>query len=164
MKMKTELKRREFVTTCFKAGVACCAIGYGNSLQAQDPAKQEVKKPDPKSLNYCGFKCTTECTLYKASLENNVELKKKAYAEFKIKEKYGIDFDPDKIFCFGCKEKNKPLSVIVSPCTVRKCAIEKGYECCIECNGLAACDKELWKSFPQFKENVIKMQKIYQGA
>jgi hypothetical protein len=162
--MKTELKRRDFVTKCFKAGVTCCALVYGNSLLAQDPVKPQLKKADLKSLTYCGFKCTTQCTLYRATLENNVELKKKAYEEFKMKEKYNVDFDQDKIFCYGCKPNDKPLSINVNLCEVRKCAIGKRYDCCIECSGLAACDKELWKSFPQFKEKVIEMQKNYSGA
>jgi hypothetical protein len=162
--MKTELKRRDFVGKCFKAGVTCGALVYGNSLLAQDPVNKQVQKPDPKSLNYCGFKCSPQCTLYKATIENNADLKKKAYEEFKMKEKYNIDFDQDKVFCYGCKTKDKPVSVVLSSCTVRKCAMEKGIECCIECKGLAACDKELWKSYPKFKENVLQMQKIYEGA
>ena len=162
--MKTELKRRDFVGKCFKAGVACGALVYGNSMLAQDPAKKQEQKPDPKSLTYCGFKCSPQCNLYKASVENNAELKKKAYEEFKMKEKYNIDFDPDKVFCFGCKTKDKPLSVVLTSCTVRKCAMGKGYECCIECSGLEACEQKLWKDFPQFKDNVIKMQKAYKGA
>lgn len=158
--MKTEIKRRDFVTKCFKAGVTGCALLYGNSLLASDLVKQ-VQKPDLKNLNYCAYKCTVECTLYKATIENNNELKKKAFEEFRMKEKFNIDFDPEKVFCFGCKPKDKPLSLSVSSCTVRKCAISKGYDCCIECNGLTACDKELWKNFPQFKEKVIEMQKNY---
>jgi len=59
---------------------------------------------------------------------------------------------------------DKPLNINVNACTVRKCAVEKGLDCCIECNGLTACDKELWKSFPQFKEKVIEMQKSYRSA
>lgn len=162
--MKKDLKRRDFVTKCFKTGVTCCALVYGNSALAQDPIKQQPQKPDPKNLCYCGYKCPPDCVLYKASVANNTELKKKAYADFKIKEKYNIDFDPEKIFCFTCKEKNKTAGVILTSCTVRKCAMEKGYECCIECEGLAACDKELWKSFPQFKVTLIKMQKSYKDA
>jgi len=159
--MKTDLKRRDFVSNCFKAGITCCVLVNSNALLAQDPGKQQAQKPDPKSLNYCGYKCSPECRLYKATTENNNELRKKAYEEFKMKEKYKIDFDPDKVFCYGCKAKDKPQSIVLSSCTVRKCAIEKGYECCIECNGLTACDKELWKSFPQFKEKIIEMQKSY---
>jgi len=49
----------------------------------------------------------------------------------------------------------------VNACTVRKCVIEKGYECCIQCETLAKCDKELWTNFPRHKDNVIEMQKRY---
>jgi hypothetical protein len=161
--MKNELKRRDFVTKCFKAGVTGCAFFYSNSLWAKDQVTQ-LHKADLKSLTYCGFKCTVQCTLYKATIENNVELKKKAYEEFKWKEKFSLDFDPEKVFCYGCKPMDKPLSINVNACTVRKCAIEKGYDCCVECNGLTACDKELWKNWPQFKEKVIEMQKSYKVA
>jgi anaerobic selenocysteine-containing dehydrogenase len=157
--MKTELKRRDFISKCFKAGATGSALLYGNSLFAQDPVK--LKKEDLKDLTYCCYKCTSECPTYKATIENNPELKKKVYEDAKWKEKYGIDFDTDKVFCFGCKSTDKPLSINVKACTVRKCAIEKGYDCCIECNGLTACDKDLWKSYPDFKANVIEFQKSY---
>jgi len=164
--MKTELNRRNFINTCLKAGVTCCAFGYGASLsgQDQDASKKQELKPDPKSLNYCGFKCSAQCSLYKATLENNTELKKKAYLDFKIREKFGIEFDPEKVFCYGCKIKDKPLSMVVKSCTVRKCAISKGFECCIQCDGLTACKEELWSSFPKFKESVIDMQKKYKSV
>jgi hypothetical protein len=64
MLMETGIKRRDFVTKCFKAGVTGCALLYGNSILALDPVTQ-VKKSDLKSLTYCGFKCTAECTLYR---------------------------------------------------------------------------------------------------
>jgi hypothetical protein len=160
--MKTELKRRDFISKCFKAGATGCALLYGNSLFAQDPLK--LKKEDLKNLTYCCYKCTPECPTYKASIENNTELKKKVYEDGKWKEKFGIEFDPEKVFCFGCKPKDKPLGIVVKECTVRSCAIEKGYDCCIECNGLAACDKKLWKSYPEFKKKVIEYQKNYQKA
>ena len=141
--MKTEIKRRDFVTKCFKAGVTGCALLYGNSLLARDTANQG-QKPDLK--------------------ENNNEMKKKAFEEFKWKEKFNLDFDAEKVFCYGCKPKDKPLSINVNACTVRKCVTGKGYECCIECKELTACDKELWKNYPQFKEKVLAIQKTYFGT
>jgi len=156
--MKTELKRRDFISTCFKAGAVCCAVAYSPSLAAQDV------KPDPKNLEYCGYKCPADCTLKKGTLENNAELKKKAYAEFRFREKFGIDFDPDKVFCYGCKSAgNKPVSMTVNACTVRKCVIEKKYDACIQCSDLAKCDKELWTRFPKFRDQVVEMQKKYRG-
>jgi hypothetical protein len=156
--MKTEFKRRDFIVTCFKAGAACCAVAYCPALAAQDA------KPDPKYLEYCGYKCPADCSLKKGTLENNLELKKKAYAEFRFKEKFGIDFDPDKVFCYGCKSAgDKPLGMTVKACTVRKCVMDKKLEACIQCDGLAKCDKELWTKFPKFRDTVIGMQKKYKA-
>jgi hypothetical protein len=160
--MKTAIKRREFFSTCLKAGAACCLLMSGTGIFAQDD-KNKTEKPDPKLLNYCGYKCTNECPLYKGTIENNVEQKKKAYETFKWKEKFGVDFDADKIFCWGCKLTDKPLSINVKACTVRVCCIEKGFDSCIQCDGLTNCDKELWISFPKFKEAVISMQKKYKS-
>jgi hypothetical protein len=155
--MKKEFKRRDFINTCFKAGITCCALAGTAKLSG---IGQDIK-PDPKSLNYCGYKCPADCPLLKGTTENNVELKKKGYENFKFKEKYGIDFDPEKVFCYGCKVKDKPESIPVKSCTVRSCAISKGYDCCIQCDGLTSCNKELWKNFPTFKEQVVEMQKKY---
>jgi hypothetical protein len=162
--MKRDLKRRDFINTCFKAGLTCCALSYGTGLTGQGIFMDQDVKPDPKNLEYCGYKCPADCPLKKGTLENNTELKKKAYTDFKFKEKYGIEFDPEKVFCYGCKVKDKPLSLPVKSCTVRSCVIAKGLDCCIQCDGLAKCDKELWTSFPQFKETVINMQKKYRAG
>jgi len=163
--MKKEIDRRNFIATCFRAGTACCAMSFCPALAAQDPLKPQDGKPDPKKLEYCGYKCPADCTLKKGTLENNTELKKKAYAEFKFREKYGIDFDPEKVFCYGCKSAgDKPISMPVKACTVRKCVIDKGYESCIQCDGLTKCDKELWSNFPKFRDAVIEMQKKYKAV
>lgn len=159
--MKNDLKRRDFLSKCFKAGVTGCALLYGNKLLAQDPVK--LKKSDLKNLTYCGFTCNNQCTLYRATMENSMELKMKAYKEFKWKEKFNVDFDADKIFCYGCKPKDKPLSINVTACAVRKCALEKAHDCCIECTDLTTCDKELWKNYPKFKEHMLNIQKTYQS-
>jgi hypothetical protein len=162
--MKKEIKRRDFVATCMKAGAACCALSYGATLSAISPARRQDEKPDPKKLDYCGYICPPDCPMLKATLENNIELKKKAYVDFKFKEKYGVEFDADKVFCYGCKPKDKPLGLAVTSCTVRKCAIGKGYDCCIQCDGIATCDKELWTNYPSFRERVIDMQKKYKAV
>jgi len=80
------------------------------------------------------------------------------------KEKHGVDFDAEKIFCWGCKTKDKPLGITISKCTVRNCAIKKGYDCCIECNNLVKCEFELWKNFPDFHKQVLEMQKTYMAT
>ena len=57
--------------------------------------------------------------------------------------------NPEK--CDGCKALDKPEGVVVSKCDVRACAREKKLDCCIECDELTTCDKDLWKRFPTFK-------------
>jgi hypothetical protein len=111
--MKRELKRRNFISCCLKAGVTCCALSYGTVLTMQDTEKKQNSKPNPKNLEYCGYKCPPDCHLKKGTLENNIDLKKKAYADFKFKEKYGVEFSAEKVFCYGCKIKDKPLSLPV---------------------------------------------------
>ncbi|NJO91607.1 MAG: DUF3795 domain-containing protein, partial [Chloroflexia bacterium] len=157
--MKTT-DRRDFLKKSAIAGIATCTL-----LNATKFASAAINfvisddEIDPKKLNYCGYTCPSDCKFKTASVNNDVELKKEAYKAWKIKEKYNIDFDEEKIFCFGCKTKDKPEGVVTLNCTVRACAIEKGLDCCIECDNLSTCDKQLWKQFPDFKKKVIEMQK-----
>jgi hypothetical protein len=161
--MKKEIKRREFFNTCVKAGVACCALSYAPSLAGMSVMRQD-QKPDPKKLEYCGYTCPANCPLKKGTLENNLELKKKAYEQFEFKKKFGIDFDADKVFCYGCKSAgDKPISLPVKACTVRKCVMEKKIDACIQCDNLQKCDKELWVKFPDFKKAMVELQKKYQS-
>jgi hypothetical protein len=161
--MSKQIKRREFLLKGSCAGIACCALlmnvkamSFGSLLK---PADNEPV--DPKALNYCGYTCPPDCKFLVASLKDDPELKKEAYTIWKIKEKYNIDFDPETIFCFGCKNTEKPEGVVLKNCTVRNCARTKGFDCCIECKELSECTKALWSQFPDFKQFVIEMQKKY---
>lgn len=159
MKTKSMNSRRNFLrNACCLCG--CIAVGLHNEkIFAAFKQKDEV--PDPEKLNYCGYTCPPDCEMYLASINNDVEKKKLAYEHWKIKERYHAEFDTEKIFCFKCKNTEKPEGVIIKGCQVRKCAIEKGFKCCIECNNLTNCDKDLWTRFPDFYKSVIEMQKKY---
>jgi len=161
--MKTKLHRREFLTKCSIAGLTGCGLLMSSKLSAFDHFAEYAKgeKIDPKKLMYCGYTCPEDCQFLKASLENDVEMKKEAYTLWKIKERFDIEFDPEKIFCFGCKTEGKPEGVVLVNCTVRSCVIEKELDCCIECLELVDCDKDLWSRFPDFKKHVIALQKQY---
>jgi len=54
VEITTNLKRRDFLSKCFKAGAAGCAFLYGNKLFDQDPVKAECEKELWK--NYPKFK------------------------------------------------------------------------------------------------------------
>lgn len=54
--------------------------------------------------------------------------KKEAFEIWKIKERFGVDFNPETSVCWKCKNMSKPEGVVIQNCTVRECAIDKGYE------------------------------------
>ena len=58
---------------------------------------------------------------------------------------------------------DKPKGIVLARCTVRDCAIEKGKECCIDCDELVECDKDLWRRFPDFKKKVVAAQVKYRA-
>lgn len=160
--MKSKLNRRNFLKRSTQAGMACCALMMSPDLLAT-AVLNEDKKIDPKKLNYCGYTCPKDCTFYVATIENDVEKKKQAYTEWKIKERYGLDFDEKTAICWKCKAKDKPLGVAAKNCTVRSCAIEKGFDSCIQCDQLSTCKKDLWTRFPEFYKSVKKMQEKYKA-
>ncbi len=158
--MNNKSNRRNFIKGSALAG---CTLLLSNKLSAisgYNYLQDEI--PDPKKLNYCGYTCPKDCPFMEASLKNDVELKKKAYETWKIKERYNVDFDAEKVFCFGCKNTEKDPGVVMVNCTVRQCAIDKKLDACIECKELKTCEKDLWTRFPDFHKMVIKMQVVYE--
>ena len=149
--------RREFIKCCSLMLGAGCFSGF-TGLEAVKLSSSE--KIDIDALTYCAYKCSPkECILLKATLENNEELRKKAYKEYKFKEEDGLDYDPAQVFCHTCKDHDKPVNVQVKRCDVRNCAVEKGLRGCIECKELAACDRDIWRRFPKQKQYALKLQK-----
>ncbi len=158
--MNNQINRRKFMTAGVVTG---CALLLSGKLLANDAfIHLQNQKPDPKKLNYCGYTCPKDCVFLEASVKNDVELKKKAYEIWEMKDRFGVaEFDAEKIFCFGCKTTDKPVGIRLQKCDVRNCAIDKKLDSCIECKELSACEKDLWKKFPDFKNAVIKMQSEY---
>jgi hypothetical protein len=164
--METKQSRRHFLKTCAQSGAACCALlAWNRSLAAQEsPEKKQEQAQKPinfSKLSYCGIPCQQVCELYTATVENDEQAKKRIYEQWNWKKKFGIDYDPAKVFCHTCKPGDKPMKVGIAECTVRNCAIANGVESCVQCKALPACDKELWKSWPQAHEFAIKMQARY---
>jgi hypothetical protein len=159
--MPTKLPRREFLV---KASVTCmggCLLLSGKDLSAR--ILQDDQPIDPEKLCYCGYSCPEDCKFLVASVKDDPELKKAVFVEWDLEERYGLEFDPEKIFCFKCKPLDKPEGPVLTHCTVRKCALEKGYQACIQCDELKDCDKDLWERFPQFHDGVIELQKKYRA-
>jgi hypothetical protein len=161
--MNKKQTRREFVSKGCQFGLACGAFALCPKLIVQGNVPQE-EVPDPKKLDYCGYICPPDCPLYVATIENNNEKKKEAYIMWKMQERYGVPFDPEQIFCYGCKNPGKPEGIVLNRCTVRLCAIENGYDCCIECDNLSDCNRDLWNRYPEFHKEMIDTQTKYKAA
>jgi len=162
--MNNSLNRRNFIKKTAQVSFACCGLMSASTLETFGNLFLDGEIPDPKLLNYCGYTCPESCEFKKASIENDPALKREAFDAWGINERYGINFEAEKVFCFGCKKTGKPDGVVTANCTVRSCVMEKEKECCIECDELAGCEKELWSRFPKFKEKVVEMQQTYLGA
>lgn len=154
--MNNQSNRRQFIKNSALTG---CTLLVAGKLSAF--TFPEDKVPDPKKLNYCGYTCPDNCQFLEATVKNDRELKKKAFNTWKLDERYGVSFDENTAFCWGCKAKNKPEGAVVSNCTVRSCAVKKKHDSCIQCKSLSNCDKDLWKRFPDFHKSVQKMQQSY---
>ena len=160
------IDRRTFLSTGARAGVTMCGIcvcaQFPGIARAGDSAGEE-ERIDPKKLNFCGYTCPKDCDFLRGTLEDNVELKKKAWQAWKIEERFGLEFDAEQAICYGCKSLDKPEGVVLARCDVRACARGKEFDCCIECDELPACDRDLWSRFPTFKDQVVEMQKRYRA-
>jgi hypothetical protein len=164
--MESKQSRRRFLERCAQIGGSCCALFIWNThLSAKDGTEDEKKTKtdaiDLRKVSYCGITCEEQCELFKATKENNAALKKKVYEQWNWKEKFKVEFDPEKVFCWGCKPKDEPLKIGMETCEVRNCAIENGMESCIQCKDLVSCDKAFWKKWAEFHEQTKKMQNQY---
>ncbi|NLH77789.1 MAG: DUF3795 domain-containing protein [Acidobacteria bacterium] len=166
--MSNEQSRRSFLGRCAKCGGGCAALlafGRVSRAQGSGTSSGQPQKPlDPKALCYCGIPqtyCEQQCELFKATRESDVELKRSVHERWEMKKKFGIDFDPDKIFCYGCKPGGKPLKVGMAECPVRVCPAAAGLESCVQCLDLASCDKSFWKEWPNAFELAKKLQARY---
>lgn len=161
---KTTQSRREFVLNSSKIGLACGFLSLCPRRQLLGEESEEKPVPDPKKMNYCGYVCEVDCAMKLVGESGDIEKKKEVYEKWKIKENHGIEFDPDQVFCNGCKTDEEELGVLVSHCSIRKCAINKNLDGCIQCDELTACSETLWKRFPGFHKMVIDMQNRYLEA
>lgn len=158
--MKTKQSRRTFIKQGAVICSACGAFVLCPGLRAMTFLRDD-EKPDPQKLEYCGYKCPRDCPMYLATINNDSTAKKEAFDTWKLEERYGISFDAEQVFCYGCKVEDKPVGISAQHCAVRNCAIEKELDCCIECEELPTCEKGVFTQFPEFHKAVVEMQKRY---
>jgi hypothetical protein len=167
--MLSPLPRREFFKRLGQFGVACagCALAY--RLGAESAAGPGVPAAAPKLTSlktraYCGLICGDWCQLFTATKTGDPAAKRAVYDSWKWKEKFGVEFDPHQVFCHGCKAPGKPVNVAHARCTVLKCSAGRRFDSCLQCRRLAECDQELWKNYPDFRQQMLKLQQEYVSA
>jgi hypothetical protein len=157
--MEKSTTRREFLEVAGMVGgcLACCPLARSANGADATPAS-ETALPDFEKLTYCCYECSPKrCPLLKASLGNDLELKRKTAAEWKTK--YGRDFSPEEVFCFGCKVEPARQGEMVKRCDVRACVIDRKLISCAHCGELATCPRRLWVDYPKFREHVLGIRK-----
>jgi hypothetical protein len=157
--------RREFIKHSINGMLGCCAFAecpalFGRSADEEaEPEAEKYVAAVSQDITYCAYRCSKDCPWLTASLSGNTE-KLNELAKAWSEHHEGRTIPEDQRFCFGCKPVNdKPEGYIVAICTVKPCAMEKGFASCIECSDLATCDKDLWKRYPRHREYVLGLQK-----
>ena len=83
--------------------------------------------PNIEHMAYCGFDCG-KCPMYRATVDNDAELKAALIEKYSTKEKRLTEAD---IVCYGCKEEKRYVHPFCEQCGIRVCAISRGcaYNC-----------------------------------
>ena len=108
----SKIDRRQFLS----AGACVCGACVCSGLAGFVDAGEE--KIDPAKLNFCGYTCPPDCKFLKATLEDDVELKKEAWKLWKLEERFGVAFDAEQAICYGCKAMDKPQGIVIKRCDV----------------------------------------------
>lgn len=156
----TTIDRRAFVSTSARVGASVCGLCMCSRLPVFAGAGED-ERIDLTRLDFCGYQCPSDCVFLQATLTDDDGLKRRAWKTWEIEARFGLEFDPEQAFCYGCKAFGKPRGLVQTRCTVRRCAIDRGLESCVDCDDLADCDRELWRRFPEFKQQVVEMQRRY---
>ena len=91
-----------------------------------------------KFIAYCGLDCE-KCEARIATINNDDEL------IVKVAEKWsklnGVEITKEMINCTGCRIDGVKTPFCDSMCEIRKCAMDKKYETCGDCENLMSCEK-----------------------
>ena len=90
------------------------------------------------NIAYCGLDCE-QCEAYKATMNNDDELRKKVAEKWSELNK--VDITPEMINCVGCRTDGVKTPFCESMCQIRQCSLGRGYRTCGDCGELGSCKK-----------------------
>jgi hypothetical protein len=156
--MSTENNRREFLkqgvaigTSLAIGGICLAGCCSKRCLKSESAAESDI---DFSRIAYCCINCD-KCPLYEATLKSDDEAKKKIAAEWGDDKRE--DFKLEEFYCYGCKDK-RSCGVPGRDCTVRICAVKKGFATCAHCESFEVCDNKFWRDFPQMRDEVRSLK------
>ncbi len=112
---------------------------------------------DNKIIAKCGLVCS-ECKAYKATIKDDDEMRKETAREWSAM--FNADVDWKTINCVGCQESDmEKVFSYCRVCTIRQCALGKGYATCAECAEFG-CEKVLgiWEHDGGARERLEQMR------
>ncbi len=91
-----------------------------------------------KFIAYCGLDCE-KCEARLATINNDDTLRTKVADKWS--KLNGVKITKEMINCTGCRMDGVKTPFCDSMCEIRKCAINKKYETCGDCNEIMSCEK-----------------------
>ena len=108
-----------------------------------------------RNIGACGIVCS-DCPAFQAT-QGNDDVKRARVAKEWSSDEYKID--PSDVNCDGCMIEDGRIMGFCGDCTVRSCAMEKGYQTCAECPDFACEKLEMpWKMSPDAKKVLEEMR------
>ncbi len=104
-------------------------------------------------IAYCGLNCKT-CEARLATVRDDDALREKVASLWS--ELNGVTITPAMIHCSGCRLDGPKTPFCESICPIRKCAREKAFETCADCEVMETCEKlgMIFRSTPEARGNL----------
>ncbi|MBQ6493513.1 MAG: DUF3795 domain-containing protein [Erysipelotrichaceae bacterium] len=104
-------------------------------------------------IAYCGLDCE-KCDARIATVNNDDQ--KRAEVAKLWSELNGAEITPEMINCTGCRIQGVKFPYCDAMCPIRKCAAEKKYETCADCEEMNSCEKlqAILSNVPEAAENL----------
>jgi len=87
-------------------------------------------------IAYCGLDCGA-CEARIATARQDEALKRKVAREWS--ELNGVEIGPEMIDCVGCRIDGPKTPYCASLCPIRRCALGRGVETCVDCAEMDTC-------------------------
>jgi len=150
----SEQERRQFLVKGLALGTAVVVADVGlprcarlaEAAAATEGEAGATKERPLEELAYCGADCQ-QCELYKATRENDLEVKARFANNWK--KAFGVTIAAEDVACDGCRSDTGRLGYHCSSvCDVRKCGLSRKVTSCAVCEDFPSCDKKLWENWP----------------